>query len=92
SKPMAVIYTYFTDIDSKDHRNLIAKEAATKIAFYLEKDLNLKTTHLSLPLPLLMQVKAPAIMVELPNFETFSYNKTNIEALSKAIARGLILH
>ncbi len=89
--PICIIYTFSTETNLKDQRTIIANEVANKIATHMEKDLNLNIKHESLPLPLLTQTKAPALMIELPNFKHFTYDKKNIETLSKIITKGVVL-
>lgn len=93
SQADGLIYTYAPKDDnpSDDPRDRIVNDVAANLINNIKKDLGLNIRHERLPLPLLKQVKAPALLIELPHFRNFSYDKKNSEALIKAIIRGLAL-
>lgn len=93
SQAYGLIYTYAPKDDnpSDDPRDRIINDVAANLINSIKKDLGLNMKHERLPLPLLKQVKAPALLIELPHFRNFSYDKKNREALIKAIIRGLAL-
>ena len=67
----------------------IATEIADSIAVNMEKDLSVKAVKEILPLSLLMKSKAPAILIELPNPDEFTYDKKGRERLMSSILKGL---
>ncbi len=67
----------------------VAKSIADAIAANMEKDLSLKTAEETLPLSLLVRSKAPAILIELPNPDEFTYDKKSREWLMSSILKGL---
>jgi N-acetylmuramoyl-L-alanine amidase len=66
-----------------------AKGVAEVIARNIEKEFSISVSRETLPLALLMRSKAPAVLIELPNPDEFSYEKKNRERLMSAILRGL---
>ncbi len=93
SQPEGFVYTYApkNDNPSDDPRDKIVNDVAANLINSIKKDLGLSIRHERLPLPLLKQVRSPALLVELPHFKSFSYDKKNSEALIKAIIKGLAL-
>ena len=67
----------------------IATGIADSIAVNMEKDLSVKAVKEILPLSLLMKSKAPAILIELPNPDEFTYDKKGRERLMSSILKGL---
>jgi len=67
----------------------MARGVADAIAKNIEKEFSIGVARDTLPLTLLMRSKAPAVLIELPNPEQFSYEKKNKERLLSAIIRGL---
>jgi len=67
----------------------MARGVADAIAKNIEKEFSIRVARATLPLTLLMRSKAPAVLIELPNPEEFSYEKKNKERLLSAIIRGL---
>jgi N-acetylmuramoyl-L-alanine amidase len=67
----------------------MARGMAEAIAKNIEKEFSIGVARDTLPLPLLMRSKAPAVLIELPNPEEFSYEKKNRERLLSTIIRGL---
>lgn len=67
----------------------IATGIADSIAVNMEKDLSVKPVKEILPLSLLMKSKAPAILIELPNPDEFTYDKKGRERLMSSILKGL---
>ena len=68
----------------------IATGIADSIAVNMEKDLSVKAVKEILPLSLLMKSKAPAILIELPNPDEFTYDKKGRERLMLSILKGLV--
>ena len=68
----------------------IATGIADSIAVNMEKDLSVKAVKEILPLTLLMKSKAPAILIELPNPDEFTYDKKGRERLMLSILKGLV--
>ena len=66
-----------------------ARGVADSIAKNIETEFSISVSRDTLPLALLMRSKAPAILIELPNPDEFSYEKKNKERLVSAIIRGL---
>jgi N-acetylmuramoyl-L-alanine amidase len=62
---------------------------ANSIAVNMEKDLSVKAVKETLPLSLLMKSKAPAVLIELPNPDEFTYDKKSRERLMLSILKGL---
>ena len=67
----------------------IATGIADSIAVNMQKDLSVKAVREILPLSLLMKSKAPAILIELPNPDEFTYDKKGRERLMSSILKGL---
>ena len=67
----------------------MARGVADALAKNIEKEFSIGVARETLPLALLMRSKAPAVLIELPNPEQFSYEKKNKERLLSAIIRGL---
>ncbi|HMK57386.1 MAG TPA: N-acetylmuramoyl-L-alanine amidase [Dissulfurispiraceae bacterium] len=59
------------------------------IAAGIEKEFSVRPLKETLPLTLLVKSKAPAILVELPNPDEFSYEKKNRERLISTILKAL---
>lgn len=68
----------------------IADKVANEIRKNLKKETGLNTKHEILPLTLLTQVGAEALLIELPNPEKFGYDKKNNEKIAAAIVNGLL--
>jgi N-acetylmuramoyl-L-alanine amidase len=67
----------------------VSWNVADSIAKNIEKEFSIKAVKTELPLPLLTMTKAPAVIIELPNPDEFSYDKKNRERMLSAIIRGL---
>ena len=67
----------------------IATGIADSIAVNMEKDLSVKAVKEVLPISLLIKSKAPAILIELPNPDEFTYDKKGRERLMSSILKGL---
>lgn len=93
SQNEGLVYTYApkNDNPSDDPRDRVVTDVAANLINNIKKDLGLNIRHERLPLPLLKQVRAPAVLIELPHFRSFSYDKKKSEALIKAIIKGLAL-
>lgn len=93
SQAEGFIYTYAPKDDnpSDDPRDRTVNDVAANLINNIKKDLGLNIRRERLPLPLLKQVSSPALLIELPHFRNFSYDKKNSEALIKAIIKGLAL-
>lgn len=93
SQDEGFIYTYTPKDDnpSDDPKSNIVNDVAANLANNIKKDLGINISHKRLPLPLLKQVRSPALLIELPHFRNFSYDKKNREALIKTIIKGLAL-
>ena len=68
----------------------IATEIADSIVVIMERDLSVKAVKEILPLSLLMKSKAPAILIELPNPDEFTYDKKGRERVMSSILKGLV--
>ncbi len=88
-----VIYTYAEKDDnaSDNQKTKIANDVASNMINRFKKDLDLNFKHETLPLPLLKYIKSPALLIELPNFKDFSYDKKGCDALIKSIINGLTI-
>ncbi len=93
AKDEFIIYTDAPNEDSTSNapKIKIAEDAAGNLTNALKKQFALNVRHERLPLPLLKQANAPALLIELPHFKNFSYDKKNNEALIKAIIKGILL-
>ena len=67
----------------------IATGIADSIAVNMVKDLSVKAVREILPLSLLTKSKVPAILIELPNPDEFTYDKKGRERLMSSILKGL---
>jgi N-acetylmuramoyl-L-alanine amidase len=67
-----------------------ARGIADSIAKSLEKEFSISVVRETIPLSLLARSKAPAVLIELPNPDEFSYEKRNRERLLLAIIKGLV--
>ncbi len=67
----------------------IATGIADSIAVNMERDLSVKAVKEILPLSLLMKSKAPAILIELPNPDEFTYDKKGRERFMSSLLKGL---
>jgi N-acetylmuramoyl-L-alanine amidase len=67
----------------------ISRNIADAIAKNIEKDFSVSVVRGALPLPLLTKTKSPAVIVELPNPDEFSYEKKNRDRMLSAILKGL---
>jgi N-acetylmuramoyl-L-alanine amidase len=70
-------------------RRDVAKSISDAIAKNIEKEFSVSVRRENLPLPLLMKIKSPAIMVDLPSPDEFSYEKKNRDRMLSAIIKGL---
>lgn len=93
SQAEGVIYTYAEKDDTvTDNTKIkIANDVASNMVNIFKKDLGLNFRHETLPLPLLRNIKSPALLIELPNFRNFSYDKIGTDALIKSIINGLTI-
>jgi len=77
-------------VRSADQKKLeTAKSVADAISRSFEKEFSVSAARETLPLSLLVRSKAPAVLIELPNPDEFSYEKKGRERLLSAILKGL---
>jgi N-acetylmuramoyl-L-alanine amidase len=74
---------------SEHKRRETARLVAEAIAKNIEKEFSVSVSRESIPLSLLVRSKAPAVLIELPNPDDFSYEKKGRERLLSAILKGL---
>jgi N-acetylmuramoyl-L-alanine amidase len=67
----------------------ISKNIAEAIANSIEKEFSISVVRESLPLPLLTRSRPPAVIVELPNPDEFSFEKKNRDRMLSAVIKGL---
>lgn len=67
----------------------IATGIADSIAVNMVKDLSVKAVREILPLSLLTKSKVPAILIELPNPDEFTYDKKGRDRLMSSILKGI---
>jgi N-acetylmuramoyl-L-alanine amidase len=67
----------------------ISKNIAEAIAKGIEKEFSISVARVSLPLPLLLRSRIPAVVVELPNPDDFGYDKKNRDRMLSAVIKGL---
>ncbi len=66
-----------------------SKGIADGIAKSIEREFSVNVVRETIPLSLLVKSKAPAVIIELPTPDEFSYEKRNKERLLTAIIKGL---
>jgi N-acetylmuramoyl-L-alanine amidase len=71
------------------HKKDVSWKVADAIMSNMEKEFSIDARRTELPLTLLIKIKAPAIIIELPNPDEFSYDKKSRERMLSAIIRGL---
>lgn len=86
-----IVYTYEHKADDAqvNGKNRISEDIAGSLINTLRKEFTFNIRQEKLPLPILKGVSAPALLIELPHFNHFSYDKKNIETLIKSIIKGL---
>jgi N-acetylmuramoyl-L-alanine amidase len=67
----------------------VSKKVADAIAVNLEKELSLKSVRMTLPISLLVKSKVPAILIEIPSPDEFTYDKKVRDRMMLAILKGL---
>jgi N-acetylmuramoyl-L-alanine amidase len=67
----------------------VAKNISEAIAKNIEKEFSIKVIRETLPLPVLVWTKSPAILIELPSPDEFNYEKKNREKMISSILKGL---
>jgi len=85
----------YTDVPEKENpsdaiKAKMAEDVAGNVINSVKREFDFSVGHERLPIPLLKQVKIPALLIELPNFNSFLYDKKNSEKLIKAIIKGLV--
>jgi N-acetylmuramoyl-L-alanine amidase len=71
------------------HKKEVSWRVADSIVKNMEKEFSINAHKTELPLSVLMMTKAPAIIIELPNPDEFSYDRKSRERMMSAIIRGL---
>ncbi len=66
-----------------------SKAAARSVGGFLEREFNFYVIYREIPLPLLLAINAPAILIELPGPEFFSYNSNTLQRLALEIITGI---
>lgn len=85
------IYTYEDNKTSENTKNKIANDIALNLINNLNKDIGINLKQDKLPLPILMHVKPIALLIELPHFRNFTYDKKTVDKLVNAIIKSLTL-
>gem|GEM_PF-764671 len=65
------------------------KSIANALVQQLKSEFNIKVTYEEMPIPLIADADGPALLIELPNPEKFSYDAKNKERLINAILKGI---
>ena len=87
-----VIYTYSSKeegLSSNDGKQKTSEDIAASLINSLQKDFTFNVRHEKLPLPILKNISSSALLIELPHFNHFSYDKKNRELLIKSLIKGL---
>lgn len=87
-----IIYTYAgkEENPSMNIKNKLSENIASSLITTIKKEFTFNIRHEKLPLPILKNVSAPALLIELPHFNHFIYDKKNREILIKTIIKGLV--
>jgi N-acetylmuramoyl-L-alanine amidase len=75
---------------SGQKRREISMIVSEAVARNIEKDFSVSLLRETLPLPLLLKVKSPAIIIELPNPDEFNFDKKSRDRMLSAILKGLV--
>jgi N-acetylmuramoyl-L-alanine amidase len=67
----------------------VSRTIAEAIAKNIETEFSISVVRTQLPLPMLTMTRVPAVIVELPNPDEFSYEKKNRERMLSAVLKGL---
>ncbi|MGO9613828.1 MAG: N-acetylmuramoyl-L-alanine amidase [Dissulfurispiraceae bacterium] len=68
----------------------VDKSIANALVQQLKSEFNIKVTYEGMPIPLIVDADGPALLIELPNPEKFSYDVKNKERLINAILKGIV--
>jgi N-acetylmuramoyl-L-alanine amidase len=86
-----IIYTYSAQEENPpgNGKRKTSEDVAGSLINSLKKDFTFNIRHEKLPLPILKNISSPALLIELPHFKHFSYDKKNREVLIKSLIKGL---